>query len=184
MARHRKYGEDLTYSQWHAGELSQLYLRIGHRLDMADRDFTEFCHFCKEPLLIEELVRDVGQNLCDKATTVTRRLAARSGLNAYLVAWRVNRSRSIQCEIDELHERILDLEDRTPIVQFTVRQLYPRMEPLQVLTPREWADWILISHRQHHAGCPRANDFPVHKERFSAALQKHPLHRCSLFDGL
>lgn len=184
MARSRQYGEDLTYSEWHRHRLPALYERIGHRLDMADRDFTEFCSFCKEPLLICELVRDVGQDLRDKATTVTRRLAARSRCSAVLLGWRVERSPEIQAEIDELHRRIRVLEQQSPIVRFTVRGLWPQVTGLQPLTPDQWAQWVLLSHREHHAWCPPAREHPVHHQRFEQALTMHPFHRPSLFDGL
>ena len=91
MSQHRRYGEDYAYSEAHRKELPLLYSRIGHRLDLCDRDWTEFCHWCKEPLGIYELVRDVGQDLNDKATTVTRRLAKLATRPAFLAAWRVER---------------------------------------------------------------------------------------------
>jgi len=151
---------------------------------MADRDFTEFCHFCKEPLLICELVRDVGQNLYDKATTVTRRLAARSGVHAYLLGYEVHRSWSIQREIDDLNQRVIELEQRTPPTAFRVRSLYPICGELRTVSPNEWAQWLLLSHRRHHATCRRATLFPVHRERFLKAQYKHPMHVPSLFDGI
>jgi len=177
MARHRKYGEDLTYSEEHRLALPELYGRIGHRLDMADRDLTEFCHFCKDPLLLVELVRDVGQDLRDKAVTVTRKLAQRAGLDAYLVAWKTERPPEVQREIDALNERIRELESLHPITEITVRHISPIASPqLLRMTPKEWWNWLLIVHRDHHGRCARAGgERPVNRSRFWAAVSNHVL---------
>jgi hypothetical protein len=184
MARSRKFGEDFAYNEWHFVHLPELYPRIGHRLDQADRDWTEYCHFCKTPLLICETVRDVGQNLYDKATTVTRQLAQRAHMRAALVAYHVPRSSSLQREITELNERLIELTIRTPIDRFQVRQVSPRATPFIGLTPNDWAGEIALVHREHHAHCQRARELPVHRDRFLAELRRHPLHVPALFDAL
>ena len=71
--RLRRFGEDLTYSIWHMEQFPSAYERIQHRFVQADRDFTEFCHYCSDPLAIIETVRDIGQDLLDKSVTVTRK---------------------------------------------------------------------------------------------------------------
>lgn len=178
MSRSRRYGEDLTYAEEHRRRLPELYGRIGHRLDMADRDWTEFCHHCKEPLAIVEEVRDMGQDLNDKATTVTRRLAARAALPAYLMAWRIERPANVQAEIDRLNDRIRELEAAYPIVGFRARQLFPRRTALIAYTPEKWFELVLIWHRSHHETCAvakRNREKAVAGERLALAKHRSPL---------
>ncbi len=176
MSRTRRYGEDLTYAEEHRSALPELYGRIGHRIDVADRDWTEFCHDCKDPILLVEQVRDVGQNLRDKATTVTRKLARRAEVPAMLLAWRTERTAEAQAEIDALNRRIRVLEAAWPIVGFTARHLHPQTGRLVALTPDQWWAWLYITHRAHHANCSRPGEFPVRIGRLHAAVHEHPLH--------
>jgi hypothetical protein len=162
MARNRVYGEDLTFAEWHRNRLPELYVRTGHRLDMANRDWTEFCHHCKATLAMWEEVTDRGQNLADKATTVTRGLAERANVHALLVAPRIDRPRDVQRTIDMLNTEIRRLEALHPISRFTVRRLFPEMGPFVTLTPDEFAAEIHLLHRSHHEWCtPARRSAPV-----------------------
>lgn len=164
MARARRYGEDLTYSEWHRNTLPKLYHRRGHRLDMANRDDTEFCHFCKWPIGIVEEVVDRGQDLNDKATTVTKRLAENANIPALLVAPRIDRPPEIQARINDLNAEIRRLEAQHPITYFTVRRLWPHPTKLERLTPEQYAAEIYLLHRDHHQHCLKAQrDDPVYK---------------------
>ena len=80
---------DLTYSRWHRPESIGRYLdrRTAATLDYIDLDAVEYCHGCRTPLALIETARDVGQ--ADKPSTVTRRLADRSDLPAYVVLYTV-----------------------------------------------------------------------------------------------
>lgn len=176
MARSRKYREDLTYSEWHRDRLRQLYERIGHRLDMADRDWTEFCHHCKIPFAIMEEVVDRGQNLNEKSTRVTRNLARMAGVEAYLIAPRTERPRDIQDEINRLQDLITELESKHPIVEFHVKELYPEHTSLRSLTPEQWAENVLLLHRRHHETCHearRAGEFPVRRKALREAMDRN-----------
>lgn len=184
MARSRKYGEDLTYAEWHRKAFPDMYGRIGHRIDMCDRDWTEFCHYCKTPLALIEEVRDIGQNLLDKGVSVTRNLAAMSGVPGYLLAWRNDRPKAVDREIEQLHARIRELESQWPIVEFTIRDLRKRGRKLVKVTPDEWLEHLLIIHREHHHECRRANEWAVRGDRLMAAKDGHPLHEVTLFDVL
>lgn len=173
MARSRRYGDDVAYSEEHRWRLRELYQRIGHRIDVADRDWTEFCHHCKEPIAIIEQVRDVGQDILDKATTVTRKLAQRADVPAFLMAWRVERGLDLQAEIDRLMARVMEIQTSSPITQFKVRQIYP-VGPRKVksLEPDDYWKHIYMLHRDHHRTCARAaanGEIPVHGQRLSAA---------------
>ena len=153
MSRRRKYGEDLTYGEEHRVRLPELYGRLGHRIDLADRDWTEFCHWCKEPLGIYEEVRDVGQDMNDKATTVTRNLARRADVPAFLFGWRVERPAEVDAEIRQLNSRIRELEASYPIVSFRAKQIVPIRGSLVSMTPGEWWEGIYALHRAHHRSC-------------------------------
>lgn len=187
MSRRRKRGEDLSYAEWHRDVLPRLYGRVGHRQDMADRDWTEFCHWCKKPLLLVEEVLDNGQDILDKATTVTRHLAVNSGVDALLLAVRVERPEHIQAEIDLLWMRLLELYRAYAPTEFGMRRLYPEFEREVIrMKPEEWAERLLVVHRAHHLTCPEARQqFPVHTERLRAAQQRHDLLPMpTLFDDL
>lgn len=184
MARSRKYGEDLTYGEWHRQALPDKYGRVGHRIDMADRDWTEYCHYCKTPLALIEEVRDRGQDLLDKGVSVTRNLASMAGMPGFLMAWRSERPREVDEEINRLHERIRDLEAQWPIIEFTIRNLRSRDRRLRTVTPDEWLEHLLIIHREHHHECARATEWDVRGDRLMAAKDGHPLHEVTLFDVL
>lgn len=179
MARRRKYGEDLTYAEEHRHQLEHLCRRIGHRLDAADRDWTEFCHWCKEPLGIYEQVRDIGQDINDKATTVTRKLAASASLPAFLFAWRAKRPAAVEARIQALNTELRELEAAHPIIGFKAKQLYPRRGELVPLTPDEWwKEGVLILHRDHHRSChaaKRNRELDVHVPRLLDARNRSRL---------
>lgn len=183
MARSRKYGEDLTYAEWHRSALPKLYGRIGHRLDLANRDWTEYCHYCKKPLALIEEVRDVGQDLLDKGVSVTRNLARLAGgMDAWMLGVRIDRPREVDDEIDRLNRQIRQLEAEWPITGFTVRDL--RRRGLTKVSTDEWLEKILITHRQHHLTCAQAREFPVKAGKLLSVKEAHPLHELNLFDGL
>lgn len=177
MSQRRRYGEDLTYAEAHRNALPELYGRVGHRLDMADRDWTEFCHWCKQPLALIELVRDVGQDLNDKATTVTRQLAERAMIRACLAGWRVDRPYEVQVEIDRLNQRLRQLEAAYPISGLIAKQIHPRRGVLVEFSPADWWEQILVLHRNHHRYCPVASrrEIPVHNGRLTDALHRSRL---------
>jgi hypothetical protein len=184
MARSRRYGEDLTYGEWHRHALPEKYGRIGHRIDMADRDWTEYCHYCKTPLALIEEVRDRGQDLLDKGTTVTRNLAAMAHIPGYLMAWRNDRPPGVDREIEALHERIRQLEAQWPIIRFTIRDLAKPGRKLIPLSTDEWLEHLLVIHRAHHADCSKAGEWAVNGTRLMEVKDSHPLHEVTLFDVL
>lgn len=176
MARRRKWGEDLTYAEWHRNVLPQMYGRVGHRQDMADRDWTEFCHHCKTPLAVIEEVVDRGQDINDKATTVTRRLAAQANVPAWLIAPRMLRPPNIQQEIDELNKRVRELENQYPITSFRAKALWPTRGNLQTYTTEQWAEALLIMHRNHHLQCfiaQRRREIPVNELGLALAKKRN-----------
>lgn len=177
MARSRRFLDDVVYSEEHRHWLPELYVRIGHRIDVADRDWTEFCHHCKEPLAIIEQVRDVGQDITDKATTVTRKLAERADVPAFLMAWTVERPPEVQAEIDALAARVMALQTAYPIIRFRVLQIHPpgSRRQAQIVEPRDYWRHVLLLHRDHHRLCSRAavnGEIPVDGQRLDDAKGK------------
>lgn len=154
MSRSERYhARDLTYSAAHRQALPELYQRIGHRADTCDRDWTEYCHYCWEPLGIFEEVRDRGQDLADKQTGVTVRLAERAGIPAGFIAWRTSRPPEVQTQIDQLHAEIRKLEADYPITGFTTRTLRPERGRFEEVSPAEHWRRIMLLHAEHWTNC-------------------------------
>jgi hypothetical protein len=173
-AGRRHPGDDQTYARAHVEEVIRQFPRIGHHIDALDRDLTEYCHFCKEPLELDELVRDVGQPLGSKPVTLTRRVAQRAVIPAKLIAWRVARPPEVDAFIDKLNEQVRSLEARYPITQITVRDLVngtgQRVSAKwHSMAPEEW--WLnrLALHRSHHAVCAAAarSTYPVNMKELA-----------------
>ena len=184
MSRHRRYPyDDMIYSTEHRYKFPELYARIGHRFDVADRDWTEFCDWCKSPICIYETVRDVGQNLLDKGISVTRNLCDKASLLGFLVAYSVNRPHLVQQKIDQLSRDLRELESRYPIEKFRVRKLWPKLEnKLYTLNPEDWWEGVALMHRGHHEGCIQARQqFPVRLDRLASHAARNPLFAGQLF---
>ena len=182
MSRSERYNaRDLTYSAAHRVALRELYERIGHRADACDRDWTEYCHFCWEPLAIYEEVRDRGQDLSDKQTGVTVRLATRAHLPAALIAWRTGRPDEVQARMDELHKELRALEARYPITGFTVRKLRPGRGEFESLAPPEHWHRIALLHAEHEIRCTRV---PLLERRRLSAARTRALRQGELWSPL
>lgn len=178
MARKRTYIEDVAYGEEHRHRLPELYNRIGHRLDMADRDFTEFCHHCKQPLAIIELVRDTGRNLLEKGVSVTTKLAKETSLHAYCVAYTLNRPPEVQKRIKELGDELMRLMTKYPISMFKVRSLNPVGRSFSTVAPDDYWRFIFSIHRNHHKTCASAianNERPVNGHALYKELERSGL---------
>lgn len=152
--------------------MPELYGRIGHHTNMVDADWEEFCFFCRTVIALGEETQDRGQNLRDKSTTITRDLAWRSGLPAFLVAWKGDPIATITAAwLTPWHDRLMP--HHPPL-------RYPRMGTLLVMRPDEWLHAILILHRRHHATCPRlrsSHPLAVRCARLAEAETTNPFWR-------
>jgi len=72
----------LDFSQWHRSKLPRFCACI-------DIDFHEYCDKCKQPLALIEVARNIGQ---PKPTTITRNLARKAGIPAYLILYEIGPS--------------------------------------------------------------------------------------------
>ena len=121
-----KYGyRDLTYSKWHRPKSGWLK----HDITYIDLDACEYCHSCYEPLALIETAMDVDQS--EKSVIVTRRLAEKANLPAYLVFYRISAPGNID--------------------RFRVRQIFPRSdkEIELMMTPQEYALFLTSIHDTH-----------------------------------
>ena len=131
MQEERFSSRPSAYSAWHRRLSTRRFVGIekAQLLSMIDLDGALYCEFDgppAEPLALIETALDRGQSR--KAATVTRRLAQRARLPAYVVLYRLssspNPADSSQFDID----------------QFRVRRLWPYPEGAwRILNPREWA---------------------------------------------
>lgn len=153
---YRKFGVDLAFSNWHRHHFEEHYERRWHVMCTADRDWTEYCYYCSEPVAILEEKLDFGQNLVDKDYGVTRRLAERSRLQAYMISPKIERPPHVQQEIDELQARVIELQTKYPIPYFSAMELWPHKTDLKRYTESEFALFIGSLHRHHHINCAKA----------------------------
>lgn len=196
MARHRRFDTDNTYGDWHRALMSPLYERIGHRVDMADRDWMEFCHFCKEPLLLVEEVRNLGQDLSDKGVSVTTKLARRSDVPAVLLAVTHDYPFDGQLHIGP-HDDPMDLHSAEAFIQrlkrkieteypatkrvsgFVAQVLYPRKSDFFEQTPSQWTQFVVSLHNHHlHNACAAGSDLTDQElDDLRSCQQSNPLWR-------
>lgn len=143
MSLKERFGQrDLTYSKWHRPKSMARFLddRYAYNLDFIDLDAIEYCYFCKEPLALLELARDVGQPY--KSTTVCCNLANRANLPAYLTFYTPRNG---------------------DIVEFRVQQVAPSFEEYGILTPREYAGLLQSLREDHYPECERCNKKGEHR---------------------
>jgi hypothetical protein len=182
VSRSERYNaRDLTYSAEHRLALPALYRRIGHRADACDRDWTEFCHYCWQPLGIFEEVRDRGQDLLDKGVGVTVQLAKRAILPAGLIAWRTHRPAEVQARMDQIQKELRALEAQYPITGFTVRELYPQRGRLEPISPEEHWRRVAQLHAEHEIRCPRV---PLLERRWLDGMRSRSLVQPELWSPL
>ncbi|MBU0599041.1 hypothetical protein KKF61_08730 [Patescibacteria group bacterium] len=122
MSRKERYGtRDLTYSAWHR--------LLDDSLTYIDIDDVEYCQRCRQSLALIETAQDVGQPF--KATIVTRRLAQRAQVPAFLVFYRK--------------------ADMGLIDQFRIRQIYPTYSQQdQIIAPPDYAALLMKLRTNHH----------------------------------
>lgn len=123
------------YSSWHRRLSVRRFVGIekAQLLSMIDLDGALYCEFdstTSEPLALIETAEDRGQHR--KVATVTKRLAERARLPAYVVLYRPapypNPADTSQDDIDS----------------FRVRRLWPSPErEWRTLSPLEWAEALL-----------------------------------------
>jgi hypothetical protein len=107
---------DLTYSLWHR--------TLGDDISMIDIDSVEYCNRCLEPLALIETAIDTGQH---KYAYITRRLAEKLGVPAFIVLYRLRGKK---------------------IVSFRVIMIYPEYW-VQEFTPDQFGYYLTQLHTRH-----------------------------------
>lgn len=126
---------DRSYSAWHRRHSTRRFIGIedAQLLAMIDLDaslYVEYDNGDKEPLALIETAIDKGQT--HKSSTVTQKLAIRSGLPAYVVLYRLS---AIPNPADE---------NWKDIASFRVRRINPQPEQAwRIYTPQQWAENLL-----------------------------------------
>lgn len=127
-----RYGtRDRSYSAWHRRLSTRRFIGIerAQLLAMIDLDaslFVEYDDETKEPLVLIETARDVGQRF--KPATVTARLAQMAGLPCYVLLYTCAEERN------PADSRWQD------IARFRIRRMWPHPESAwRTLAPKDWA---------------------------------------------
>lgn len=134
MSDRERYSQrDLTYSRWHRQDSIRRFLSDAeaYGLGMCDLDAIEYCRYpgCGQFFAILETAQDVGQF---KPTTILKTAAARMGVPAYLVYYSPDGTGDIK--------------------QFRVFEVHPRRCPIGVLTPAEYARFLVRLRVGHEHG--------------------------------
>lgn len=86
MSRQERYGDrDLTFSAWHR--------TLSNDCTAIDVDFLEYCRYCRTPLALIEIARDVGQET--KPTSVLAKLGERADVPVYCVLYTASDGRVV-----------------------------------------------------------------------------------------
>jgi hypothetical protein len=136
MSQEERFGtRDRTYSAWHRRLSTRRFIGIENAqlLAMIDLDaslYVEYDDGTKEPLILIETARDVGQIY--KTATVTCKLAQRANLPCYVLLYKLSQT------LNPADKNWYDIES------FRVRRLYPCPENgWRVVSPRDWARALL-----------------------------------------
>lgn len=131
----------LLYSGWHREHgLRERYgftAREAWSLGVIDVDSCEFCRHCLDPLALVETQESYRP---PKPAPVMTRLAERAGIPAF----------SVSIIPGAEH-------DPDPIALFMLRRLHPPSDRVDVLTPAEYAAWLLTFRIGHE--CAAAGRF-------------------------
>lgn len=142
MSQEERFGtRDRTYSAWHRRMSTRRFVGIekAQTLAMIDLDaalYVEYDDSTKEPIALVETARDCGQTY--KCAAVTRNLAKRAGIEAFVVLYTPSRTQN-------------PADSEWPdISEFRVMQLHPVASDWKTLSPATWAR-CLVNIRQRGA---------------------------------
>jgi hypothetical protein len=133
MSQEERWGtRDESYSGWHRRNSIRRFVGIekAQTLALIDVDacvYVEYDDRGKEPLMLIETARDGGP----KVSTVTRNLARRASLPAFVVRY--------------IHSAAEFLAPGVPdITSFRVKQIWPDQTGYQTMTPHQYANWLAV----------------------------------------
>ena len=135
MPHEERFGSrDLTYSAWHRRESIQRFVGLdaAQTMCMVDLDvpiYLEYDDGTFEPLILIEVAIDCGQDR--KSHTVTKRLAMRADLPAFVVLYQ----KSLEPNPAKISEK--DIEG------FRVKRIWPgREREWKRMLPEPYAQWL------------------------------------------
>lgn len=111
------YNRDLSYSIWHR------HPNLPKDISWIDIDACEYCDICKEPLALIELAIDVGQE--EKPFTVTKKLAEKANIEAYLVLYKLDFDNPIKKYSKNAQGNKVKII-HYPVISFRVKQIFPK----------------------------------------------------------
>lgn len=114
---------DLTYSNWHRPP------NLSRHCTYIDIDSLEYCAYCNEFLLLVETAIDTGKS--DKGTFITRQLAQKLGIPAYLVFYTKGKQKG-------------------EILSFRTKQISPAWGNQIIMTPEQYKDFIYTFREIHY----------------------------------
>ena len=121
---------DLTYSGWHRPP------NLSRHCCYIDIDSLEYCCYCNEFLFLIETAIDTSRD--DKGTFITRLLAKKLNIPAYLVYYRKG-------------------QQKNEILSFRVKQISPTWENQIIMTPEQYKDFIYNFREVHYKA--RGHDY-------------------------
>lgn len=136
MQEEKHFTRCRAYSAWHRADSVRRYLEPGaaRLLATCDVDMLHFCEYdpvTKQPLLLLETARDVGQS--SKPAPVLTALAQRAGLPCYIVLYRL---------ADKPNPADPTVQD---IQTFRVLRTNPDPQSeWRTMTPEQWASTLLV----------------------------------------
>ena len=124
----------MTYSAWHRRNSTRRFVGIEHAQLLAQIDidvavYVEYDDETKEPLALVETAKDIGQNY--KCATVTRNLARRAGLEAFIVLYTPSPKENPAAP------------DWPDIEMFRVKRICPDESGWKEVRPDTWAKCLL-----------------------------------------
>jgi uncharacterized protein YbaR (Trm112 family) len=134
---------------------------------MIDLDYVECCQYCKQPLLIGELARDIGQPF--KAVSILFELAKKARINGILIFYDESLILGKVKEITGYDDLVtiptfnrdsLELvwsgfkDMQRPILR--MKQVYPRINKPEIrYTAKQYFDFLQVIHEKHELTCEK-----------------------------
>ena len=129
------YCKDVKFSDYSLSHRHNSHAAIA----MMDVDKVATCIGCNKPLLLAETAKHRGpREDYFKGHSMIKQLAEMSGLNAYLIWYKVNKS-----QVDKIY----------------VKKVFPKYSKLQNCTWEEWVSFLASFQVKHYPDCPRKDIF-------------------------
>lgn len=157
MSRTEKYGtRSIAWSIFHRSMPPPAY--------MIDMDYIECCRYCKQPLIIGELARDIGQTF--KPTTILLKIAQRASIHGILIFYNedliLEKVRDITGLDSQINIPTLTKDELAYLWRhfsqcerplFRVKHIFPTRINDEVFTAKEYFEFLERIHQDHEIDC-------------------------------